>query len=149
MFLITSINGSEGAWMQKSKQKTTIGDSLDQQCQQMSEAFEGLSPNFDSSIIMINDGHPACLALQLFWVSNYSLFINNNISWVFFLFLTIENERLYCNLVIVVNGLHKHDLNEVKLNSTWKRNCRRSVKLTQIIEITKWMFNNNNNNRWI
>ena len=64
--------------MQKSKQKTKIGDSLDQQCQPMSEAFESL-PLY-VSIIMINDGHPAFLALQLFWVSSYSLFINNYIS---------------------------------------------------------------------
>ena len=74
MFLITSINGSQGAWMQKSKQKTTIGDSLDQQCQPTSEAFESLSLDF----VHFN----YCLALQLFWVSNYSFFINNYISWV-------------------------------------------------------------------
>lgn len=88
----------------RKRQLVTVLISNVSQCQRRSKAS---LLTLYISIIMINDGHPACLALQLFWVSNYSLFINNYISWVFFLFLTIENERFYCNLVIVVNGFHK------------------------------------------
>ena len=105
MFLITSINGSEGAWMQKSKQKTTIGDSLDQQCQPMPEAFESLSPDFanfnyyDSwwspscslSTLYSYFGSPTTLFLLIIIFPEYILFVSYNRKWTFLL-----QPRYYC-----------------------------------------------------
>lgn len=86
MFLITSINGSEGAWMQKSKQKTTIGW---QSWSAMSANARGVRKplswlcKFQLLWFMMVTQLQLVYALQLFWESNYSLFINNNISWVY------------------------------------------------------------------
>ena len=66
----------------RKRQLVTVLISNVSQCQRRSKAS---LLTLHISIIMINDGHPAaaCLALQLFGESNYSLFINNNISLVY------------------------------------------------------------------
>ena len=63
----------------RKRQLVTVLISNVSQCQRRSKAS---LLTLQISIIMIHDGHSAaaCLALQLFWESNYSLFINNNIS---------------------------------------------------------------------
>jgi len=83
----------------RKRQLVTVLISNVSQCQRHSKAS---LLTLYISIIMINDGHPAFLVLQLFWLSNYSPFINNYISGVFFSFLTIENERFIATSLLLL-----------------------------------------------